>query len=77
MLLWIKATPTTMPKNLEPVMATVVGKHGKDIMKDAVWDEAENKWGYVDTYDDEEYIAYLEEDFVVTHWMPYPAPADD
>lgn len=71
---WIKVTPETMPPDMEPVMVTVKGKLGSDIMKDVVWEQKSNGWAYDDGAD---CLIYLDENLKVTHWMPYPEPAED
>lgn len=70
---WIKCTDR-MPPDMEPVMVTVKGKLGSDIMKDVVWEQKSNGWAYDDGAD---CLIYLDENLKVTHWMPYPEPAED
>ena len=70
---WIKCTDR-MPPDMEPVMVTVKGKLGKDIMKDVVWNAQNSGWAYDDGAD---CLIYLDDSLEVTHWMPYPEPAED
>ena len=55
-------------------MVTVKGKLGKDIMKDVVWNAQNSGWAYDDGAD---CLIYLDDSLEVTHWMPYPEPAED
>lgn len=73
MMAWIKCTDR-MPPDMEPVTVTVKGKHGKDIMKDVVWSAQNGGWAYDDGSD---CLVYLDDNLEVTHWMPYPDPAED
>lgn len=70
---WIKCTDR-MPPDMEPVIVTVKGKYGKDIMKDVMWSAQNGEWAYDDGAD---FLVYLDGDLAVTHWMPYPEPAED
>lgn len=70
---WIKCTDR-MPPDMEPVMVTVKGKCGKDIMKDVMWSAQNGEWAYDDGTD---CLVYLDADLAVTHWSPYPEPAED
>ena len=78
---WLrKATPwisvsQKMPKNMEPVMVTVRSKKDpnfKDIMKDMLWNEAESEW----CWEEKDCYIFMDENMEVTHWMPYPEPAE-
>lgn len=71
---WIKVSPKTMPPAMEPVIVTVVGENGPEILKNAVWDPTEGSWGQDDGAD---CIVYLDDNLPVTHWMPYPKPAKE
>ena len=71
---WLKVTPETMPPDMEPVIVTVKGKCGKDIMKDVVWSAQNGGWAYDDGSD---CLVYLDDNLEFTHWMPYPDPAED
>lgn len=55
---WIRVTPDTMPQNTDPVLAPAVGKAGKELLKDAVWDKLKGLWGYEDGAD---CIIYLDD----------------
>lgn len=71
---WIKVTPDTMPPDMERVIVTVVGPLGKYIMKDIFFDKSAGLWGYED---EAGYNIYLNYTLNITHWMPYPEPAED
>lgn len=68
---WIKVTPDTMPPDTSPVLVTVEAKYGRYIKPVA---------RYCGTW---EWLADATGDYweeirsPVTHWMPYPEPADD
>ena len=71
---WVSASQK-MPNNMEPVMATVRSKKDnnfKDIMKDMLWNEAESEW----CWEEADCYIFLDENMEVTHWMPYPEPAE-
>lgn len=73
---WIKVTDR-LPKDGELVIATVRSKKDlsfKDIMKDVSYIKECGEWGWDDGAD---CIILLDENMEVTHWMPYPAPAED
>lgn len=43
-------------------------------MKDVVWSAQNGGWAYDDGSD---CLVYLDDNLEVTHWMPYPDPAED
>lgn len=74
---WIKVTPETMPPDNRPVIATAkflenVVYGWKIVLHDVVWEENTKQWI------DWDRPKIIEDDsFVITHWMPYPEPAED
>lgn len=74
---WIKVTPDTMPPDDKPVFITVKFKCDgivgvKRVFSDVCWCKEAGVWA---NWADAE---VMEEDiFTITHWMPYPAPAED
>lgn len=73
---WIKVTQA-MPPSMEPVIVTVQSKTDrafKDIMKDVRWDSDKSEWCFEDG---PEQFVPIYENMEVTHWMPYPEPAED
>ena len=74
---WIKVTPETMPPDKKPVMVTVRSKTNPsftDFMKDVAWySDNGGAWGWDEG---EDCTVFLDDDMEVTHWMPYPEPAN-
>lgn len=74
---WIKVTPETMPSKGERVILTTINQDGSKTTDVATWFGEENGWkilllGYHScTLADGGYS------FTITHWMPYPKPAED
>lgn len=71
---WIKVTPETMPPEGQKVIATTVWRGKKQVefelyRKDGEW------WQDYENWDGGGSCCYLGGD--VTHWMPYPGPAED
>lgn len=64
---WIKVTPDTMPKEREEVFVNIKHKSGAKFSIPGVF------W----TGDCWANLSFPIRDFKVTHWMPYPAPAED
>ena len=71
---WIKVTPETMPPDMEPVMVTLMfsDADGKFVWADARYNGV--KWEYLSNSWDN---VWSDIDGEVTHWMPYPEPAED
>lgn len=71
---WVKVTPETMPKDYERVLVTCVDSQGyRFVVQDAFCEDGE--WRVV-----KDWTVFMTEKIkngVVTHWMPYPAPAED
>ena len=75
---WIKVTPETMPPDMEPVIATIQDKRDgeRETCSDVRYNSECKKWEVLM----ECYTGYWDEfgEFIeVTHWMPYPEPAED
>lgn len=76
---WIKVTPETMPKNGQHVIATIFRIDGKKDVEPFVrhyngqWEIIEYDSIYWQPIRLDGTDRYLE----VTHWMPYPDPAED
>lgn len=72
---WIKVTPETMPPDMEPVLVTVVYSPGKrEVVSRAMFCKELNQWMCSQVYTD----GWSDIDLgAVTHWMPYPKPAED
>lgn len=77
---WIKVTPETIPPDKAPVILTVRYKDwGKPMDKNGIvlplaWREG-NRWYVYDNSKEERAPIWCK--FIITHWMPYPKPADD
>lgn len=71
---WIKVTPETMPLDMEVVFITVEEIDGKRyVMSDCRYNPDYGwEWAYEAGADYWEDVSGR-----VTHWMPYPAPAED
>ena len=84
---WIKVTPETMPPDMEPVMVTLMfsDADGKFVWADAryngvKWEYLSNSWDNVWSDIDGLACGWASGRFAgskVTHWMPYPEPAED
>lgn len=76
MMDWIKCTDR-MPPDMEPVMVTVrVNDGGKQTWVDVRYNPEYKEWEQLaDAVGD--YWEGLGKDYEVTHWMPYPEPAED
>lgn len=74
---WIKVTPETMPPDMEPVMVTGrVNDGGKQTWVDVRYNPEYKEWEWLaDAVGD--YWEGLGKDYEVTHWIPYPEPAED
>lgn len=77
---WIKVTPETMPPDMEPVFVSITHDFGKG--KIGRWTLAQIRynpqkgWEYqCDAYNNEWF--YCSNPREITHWMPYPDPAED
>jgi len=73
---WIKCTDR-MPPDMEPVMVTVrINDGGKQTWVDVRYNPEYKEWEqFADAVGD--YWEGLGKDYEVTHWMPYPEPAED
>lgn len=72
---WIKVTPETMPPDKGMVLVTVKDVSGqKWVESDICWNEKEGKWQHWHSDGFWENLLLGDE---VTHWMPYPEPAED
>lgn len=72
---WIKVTPETMPPDDDTVIVTVEHPSGdRYIYTEARFDKDRGKWEW--PYEaGADYWEDIEEK--VTHWMPFPKPAED
>lgn len=71
---WIKVTPETMPLDRTLVLVTIVYDDGvKGVMPDCIWNGEYKKWERLYEAGTVYWSDLTEE---VTHWMPYPEPAD-
>lgn len=75
---WIRVTPETMPPDSSDVLVTLLGRDGgrwvfeQKVVYASGMFTTENDSGYLNP------IQYFVPDGTeVTHWMPYPAPAQD
>lgn len=72
---WIKVTPETMPPERENVLVTIRydDSDEKFVWADVRWSK-DVGWEYLaSSFDD----IWTSVDGEVTHWMPYPKPAED
>lgn len=71
---WIKVTPETMPPEMDEVFVTVEDENGKRyVMSDCRYNPQYGwEWQQEPCY---EY--WVDVSDKVTHWMPYPKPAED
>lgn len=70
---WIKVTPETMPPDMEPVLVTTEYDGKRGVIADVRYNP---KYGWevlTDALGD--YWEDIREK--VTHWMPFPEPAED
>lgn len=72
---WIKVAPETMPTENEPLLTTIrfYGIENPVVCADVRWN-AENGWEWLASTHD---CTWEPIDGEVTHWMPYPEPAED
>ena len=73
---WIKVTPDTMPPDMEAVLVTARCRDKRSTMADVRWNGLLGLWEMLLEASDY-YWAELWDCYEVTHWMPYPAPAQD
>lgn len=74
---WIKVKPETMPPDVEPVMVTVRVDGGeKQTWADVRYNQEYQGWELLSDVV-EDCWEKLGNDCEVTHWMPYPEPAED
>lgn len=71
---WIKVTPETMPPDMEPVIVTVDDKYNPPKY---TWGGRTNKGKWELLIEAGDVYASIKEWILVTHWMPYPEPAED
>lgn len=71
---WIKVAPETMPPDGQEVIATVIWRNEKRIEFGLYREDNEWRQDY-DGMDGGGTEYYLDNE--VTHWMPYPEPAED
>lgn len=82
---WIKVTPETMPKDGEQILVTarsVKSPKNVEVWANCFYDSEVGQFGFYDEIEEmgrgiSRYINYLDGDMRVTHWMPYPEPAED
>ncbi len=72
---WIKATPQTMPPDGQDVIVTINGKVKKHIVFGVY--RKNGKWRADYEFDEDDIYVHYYSDDEVTHWMPYPEPAED
>lgn len=73
---WIKVTPETMPTDNELVFVTCKNRYGKRyVLHDIVYSAEYSCWKWGKEEYGNDYWPTLTDD--VTHWMPYPGPAED
>lgn len=81
---WIKVTPETIPPDMEPVIVTafhqgrVEGEkeRNKDVFTDVRWNKMLQAFE-IKEWNICQYEWTTWHDLKVTHWMPYPEPAED
>jgi len=75
---WIKVTPETMPPDMEEVIATIRDGDGKKhVYGNIRWNSCYNEFEILSSGYEDYWVSACDEDETVTHWMPYPAPAED
>lgn len=76
---WIKVTPETMPPDMEPILITV--KNRSFTPKYVCPHQARLRFGQFEICINELFGKEWENvkniGIIVTHWMPYPKPAED
>lgn len=73
---WIKVTPETMPPDNELVFVTCKNRYGKRyVLHDIVYSAEYSCWKWGKEKYRNDYWPTLTDE--VTHWMPYPDPAED
>lgn len=75
---WIQLTPETMPPDMVIVMVTVRDNGIKKVVRDIAYSHKEQKWFWYDAVETQDFYQFdLDLNGVITHWMPYPDPAED
>lgn len=72
---WIKVTDRMPPDDMPVIVSLDKGAHGKSVLGGAIYDP---KIGWKVTLNGEYFWIFENRDGCkVTHWMPYPSPAED
>ena len=71
---WIKCTDR-MPPDMEPVMVTMTDGCKITVLPCCRWNNKYNEWDMLNDWNWEEWLALGEKE-KVTHWMPWPEPAE-
>ena len=77
---WTKVTPKTMPPNGEPVIVTLEETNSKKRFTefDVAWSKRQGEWIWINFGTTPMKTAPVSSARMrVTHWMPYPKPAED
>lgn len=70
---WIKVTDR-LPPDMEPVMVTAYWKGNREVLPIARYNEDLEQWEYSNAYTDGwDDLNWCD----VTHWAPWPEPAED
>lgn len=75
---WIKVTPETIPPEGELVLVTVHGQQLHDVWGNVYYDRDLEHWVEAScTLNPDDDRLVDDGGLKVTHWMPYPEPAED
>lgn len=75
---WIKVTQETMPPDMESVFASVIDEDGDKVLyPECRWNSWRKIWEYPKEWYGWDEVVWLRVIGTVTHWMPYPDPAED
>ena len=74
---WIKVTPETMPPEGMDVLTTLEHPDGTRITSLTAARYVHGKWEILLNTDTLRFLWVAADDLPVTHWMPYPEPAED
>lgn len=77
MMDWIKVTPETMPPKGKRLILTSENPDGSKTIDIAVWCVEEKGWLLLLPGFHPSTLADSKTEFTITHWMPYPEPAED
>lgn len=73
---WIKVDADHMPPDMEPVIVTIECDGKRRAYQEHRWNLRYNSWEWL-CEASAGYWEFVDEDEEITHWMPYPEPAQD